>query len=112
MNLVSNPLTFIMEVNMNKLVQINAALPEIPDARSKQGISLPFHGILALVLLGLTARTIYMTHIVEWATLYWDELKEPLGFDTVKPPDATTLSRTLAKIPLSDLQKAPDLFVF
>jgi hypothetical protein len=91
---------------MNKIIQIKEALQEIPDARSKQGISHPFHGILALVLLGLTARQIYMTHIVEWAKIYWDELKEPLGFDSVKPPDATTLSRTFAKIPLSDLQKA------
>jgi len=40
-----------------------------------------------------------MTHIVEWAKIYWDELKTPLGFDTEKPPDATTLSRTLAKFP-------------
>jgi len=91
---------------MTKILQIKEALHEIPDARSKQGISHPFHGILALVLLGLIARQIYMTHIVEWAKIHWDELREPLGFKSVKPPDATTLSRTLAKIPLSDLQKA------
>jgi len=96
-----------MEVNiMNKVLQIKEALHAIPDARSKQGISHPFHGILALVLLGLIARQIYMSHIVEWAKIYWNELKEPLGFDSEKPPNATTLSRTLAKIPLGDLQKA------
>ena len=51
------------------------ALQNIPDPRSKQGVSHPFHGILALVILGLTARQIYMTHIVEWAKHYWHELK-------------------------------------
>ena len=76
---------------MNKILQIKEALHEIPDARSKQGISHPFHGILALVLLGLIARQIYISHIVEWAKIYWDELKEPLGFKSAKPPDATTL---------------------
>jgi hypothetical protein len=37
-----------------------------------------------------------MTHVVEWAKHYWQELKEPLGFDSEQPPDATTISRTLA----------------
>jgi len=82
------------------------ALQNIPDPRSKQGVSHPFHGILALVILGLTARQIYMTHIVEWAKHYWHELKEPLGFKSEQPPDATTLSRTLAKISLKEFQQA------
>ena len=76
---------------MNKVLQIKEALHEIPDARSKQGISHPFHGILA--------RQIYLSHIVEWAKIYGNELKKPLGFKSVKPPDASTLSRTLAKNP-------------
>jgi hypothetical protein len=91
---------------MDKVIQLKQALQSIPDPRSKQGVSHPFHGILALVLLGLIARQIYMTHIVEWATIYWDELKEPLGFESNQPPNATTFSRTLAKMPLSDLQQA------
>jgi hypothetical protein len=47
-----------------------------------------------------------MTHIVEWAKHYWQELKEPLGFDSEQPPDATTLSRTLARVSLKDFQQA------
>jgi len=47
-----------------------------------------------------------MTPIVEWAKHYWHELKEPLGFDSEQPSDATTLSRTLARVSLKDFQKA------
>jgi hypothetical protein len=91
---------------MDKVIQIKQALQAIPDPRSKQGVSHSFHGILALVLLGLLARQISMTHIAEWAKLHWNEIKEPFGFENDQPPNATTLSRTLAKIPLDDLQKA------
>jgi len=82
------------------------AIQSIPDPRSKQGVSHPFAGLLALVLLGLTARQIYMSHIVEWAKLHWQELKEPLGFDSEKPPSDTTISRALAKLKLKDFQQA------
>jgi hypothetical protein len=88
------------------ILTLKEALHQIPDPRSKQGVSHPFHGILALVILGLTARQIYMTHIVEWARNYWSELKGPLGFKSEQPPDATTLSRTLARITLGDFQQA------
>jgi len=92
---------------MTSLIQsLKDTLQRIPDPRSKQGVSHPFTGIVALVILGLTARQIYMTHIVEWAKHYWHELKEPLGFDSEQPPDATTLSRTLARVSLKDFQKA------
>ena len=78
-------------------LQFKDALQNIPAPRSKQGVSHPFHGILALVILGLTAQQISMTHIVEWAKNYWQELKELLGFKSEQPPDAATLSRSLAK---------------
>jgi hypothetical protein len=92
---------------MNSLVtSLKDALTHIPDPRSKQGVSHSFTGILALVILGLTARQIYMTHIVEWAKIYWDQLKTPLGFKSDQPPNATTLSRTLARISLRDFQQA------
>jgi hypothetical protein len=43
-----------MEVNVNvPILQLKDALQNIPDPRSKQGVSHPFHGILALVILGL-----------------------------------------------------------
>jgi hypothetical protein len=92
---------------MNSLVfSLKDALDHIPDPRSKQGVSHPFTGILALTILGLSARQIYMTHIVEWARNYWTELKTPLGFKSEQPPNATTLSRTLARISLQDFQQA------
>jgi hypothetical protein len=92
---------------MNTLVpSLPDALQHIPDPRSNQGVSHPFTGILALVILGLTARQIYMTHIVEWAKIYWHPLKTPLGFKSDQPPDATTLSRTLARVSLRDFPQA------
>jgi hypothetical protein len=87
-----------------------AVIQSIPDPRSKQGVSHPFAGLLALVLLGLTARKIYMSHIVEWAQYHWKELKAPLGFDTEKPPSDTTISRALAKLSLKDFQQALTTF--
>jgi len=68
------------------LSQLKDTLEQIPDPRSKQGVSHPFAGILALVLLGKIARKIYMSHIADWAEQHWHELKTPLGFDTDKPP--------------------------
>jgi len=50
---------------MDTLLPIKTALQEIADPRSKQGISHSFTGMLALVLLGLTARQISIAHIVE-----------------------------------------------
>ena len=90
--------------------QIAETLKSIPDPRSKQGISHPFSGLLALVLLGLTARHPYITHITEWASHHWNTLKTPLGFKSPKPPDATTISRALAKLSLADFQEAMSAF--
>jgi hypothetical protein len=99
------------EVNMNSPIsRLKDSLRPIPDPRSKQGISHPFAGILTLVLLGKIARQLYMTHIVEWAKHHWDDLKTPLGFKSDQPPDATTLSRTLAKLSLCDFRQALTTF--
>jgi hypothetical protein len=99
-----------MSANTTSLHALAAVIKSIPDPRSKQGISHPFAGLLILVLLGLTARKIYMSHIVEWAKYHWKELKKPLGFDSEKPPSDTTISRALAKLPLKDFQKAMTTF--
>jgi hypothetical protein len=92
------------------LQALATVIQSIPDPRSKQGVSHPFAGLLALVLLGLTARKIYISHIVEWAKYHWKELKEPLGFHSEKPPSDTTISRTLAKLTLKDFQQALTTF--
>jgi hypothetical protein len=88
------------------LSALATSIKSVPDPRSKQGVSHPFTGLLALVLIGLTARQIYMSHIVEWAQHHWQELKTPLGFESEKPPSATTISRSLAKLSLKDFQQA------
>ena len=99
-----------MSATATSLHALAVAIQSVPDPRSKQGVSHPFAGLLALVLLGLTARKIYMSHIVEWAKYHWEELKEPLGFDSEKPPSDTTISRALAKLSLKDFQKAMTTF--
>ena len=93
-------------MSLHSLSALAATLKSIPDPRSRQGLSHPFAGLLALVLLGLTARHISMSHIVEWAKHHWQELKTPLGFKSSQPPSATTLSRSLAKLSLKDFQQA------
>ncbi|MDR0869789.1 MAG: hypothetical protein LBN39_03270, partial [Planctomycetaceae bacterium] len=62
-------------------------------------------GILALVLLGLLARQAYIAHIVRWAAIYWTQLKEPLGLKSDAPPNETTISRALAKLPLEHFRQ-------
>jgi len=38
------------------LSALSAAVASLPDPRSKQGVSHPYHGMLILVLLGLIAQ--------------------------------------------------------
>ena len=52
------------------------------------------------------ARIREMEVLVRWATVHWDSLREPLGFDRDKPPCATKISRTLAKCRVEDFQAA------
>ena len=49
-----------------------------------------------------------MEVLVRWATVHWDSLREPLGFDRDQPLCATTISRTLAKYSVDEFQKALD----
>jgi len=97
-------------MSTSTLSTLAAALKTLPDPRSKQGVSHPFTGLLALVLLGLAARQIYIAHIVEWAKHHWHELQTPLGFKSEQPPSATTISRTLARLSLRDFQQALTIF--
>ena len=97
-------------MSADSLSALATAIQSVPDPRSKQGVSHPFTGLLALVLLGLTARQIYISHIVEWAKHHWHELKTPFGFKSEKPPSATTISRAFAKLSLKDFQQAMTTF--
>lgn len=82
------------------------AFSQLDDPRCRRGVRHPFSGIVVLMLMGMLARIREMEVLVRWATVNWDQLKEPLGFDRDEPPCATTLSRTLAKCKVADFQAA------
>jgi hypothetical protein len=88
------------------LCALAAAIDSLPDPRSKQGVSHPYHGMIALVLLGLLAEMPYIAEMRRWAKKHWHDLKEPLKFKRKKPPVETTFFRALAKTTVADLQKA------
>lgn len=81
-------------------------LGNLEDPRAARGVRHPFAGIVLLMLLGMLARMREMEVVVRWATAHWGLLKEPLGFSRDAPPCATTISRTLAKCRVADLQAA------
>ncbi|MFT5301341.1 MAG: hypothetical protein ACI814_002144 [Mariniblastus sp.] len=56
----------------------------------------------------MLARIREMEVLVSWATVHWDWLREPLGFDRDQPPCATTIRRTLAKCSADEFQAALD----
>lgn len=82
------------------------AFSRLDDPRSCRGVRHPFAGMVVLMLLGMLARIREMEVLVRWATVHWDQLKEPLGFDRDDPPCATTISRTLAKCRVGEFQAA------
>jgi len=82
------------------------AFSQLEDPRSPRGIRHPFAGIVVLMLLGMLARIREMEVLIRWATIHWDQLRGPLGFERDKPPSATTISRTLAQCQVGDFQAA------
>jgi hypothetical protein len=56
------------------------AVASLPDPRSKQGVSHPYHGMLVLILLGLIAQISYVSRIRRWAKKHWHTLREPFHF--------------------------------
>jgi hypothetical protein len=82
------------------------AFRRLKDPRAARGVRHPFAGMVVLTLLGMLARIREMEVLVRWATVHWDRLREPLGFDRAEPPCATTISRTLAKCRVAEFQAA------
>lgn len=78
----------------------------LEDPRCRRGVRHPFAGIVVLMLLGMLARIREMEVLVRWATVHWDQLQGPLGFDRDEPPCATTISRTLAQCRVATFQEA------
>jgi hypothetical protein len=87
------------------LATLSDVFAQVPDPRNPN-TPIPLSGVLALLFLGLLARLPYFTPIERWASHHWRQLKNPLGFKGKKPPVATTFSRILARISLSDMQNA------
>jgi hypothetical protein len=88
------------------LPSLMAELSQVADPRQRRGVRHPFSGILGLVLLGLVCRISDFAALQRFAARHWPLLRWALGFRRGKPPHATTLSRTLAKFSLEELQAA------
>lgn len=82
------------------------AFSRLADPRCRRGVRHPFAGMVVLMLLGMLARIREMEVLVRWATVHWDQLQVPLGFDRDEPPCATTISRTLAQCRVGEFQAA------
>jgi hypothetical protein len=82
------------------------AFSRLDDPRCRRGVRHPFAGMVVLMLLGMLARIREMEVLVRWATVHWDQLQGPLGFDRDEPPCATTISRALAKCRVGEFQAA------
>lgn len=88
------------------LSSLVACLSQVSDPRQPRGVRHPFSAILVLMVLGLVCRVTDFTSLQRWATGHWHLIGRPLGFTRRRPPHATTLSRTLAKFSLEELQQA------
>jgi len=88
------------------LPSLMAALSQVSDPRQPRGVRHPFSAILGLTLLGLVCRVSDFASLHRWAKAHWHLIRKPLGFTRRRPPHPTTLSRTLAKFSLEELQAA------
>lgn len=88
------------------LPSLLAALSQVSDPRQPRGVRHPFSAILGLMLLGLVCRVSDFAGLQRWAQAHWHLIGKPLGFTRRRPPHATTLSRTLARFSLEELQAA------
>lgn len=91
---------------LNVLPSLLACLSEVSDPRQPRGVRHPFSAILGLMLLGLVCRKTDFASLQRWAAGHWHLIGRPLGFTRRRPPHATTISRTLAKFSLEELQGA------
>lgn len=88
------------------LPSLMAFLSQVSDPRQPRGVRHPFSAILGLALLGLVCRVNDFAGLHRWAAAHWHLIRRPLGFTRRRPPHPTTLSRTLAKFSLEELQDA------
>jgi hypothetical protein len=83
-------------------------LKNVPDPRSKQGVSQPFQTVLAIVFLGLLANLSTLAEIERWADIHMTQLKQFLALGKRKGkervPSDSTMTRVLRKLSLHHLQ--------
>jgi hypothetical protein len=89
-----------------QLAKLADVFKKIKDPRAKRGVRHDFHGMVALIFLGLLARMPYIAHVQRWAKRHWKTLQQPLGFKRTKPPVDTTFSRNLANVSVAEFQAA------
>ncbi len=80
------------------------AFDQIADPRKPRGVRHPFASMLALMFLGLLCRQTDFASLQRWANDHWRVLKYPLGFTRGKPPNATTISRAMARFSLEQFR--------
>jgi hypothetical protein len=86
-------------------------LAQVPDPRSKRGVSHPFPTILAITFLGLLAHVTTPSGLARWAKLHFKQLQTFLHFGKPRngkasAPADNTYTRVLRKLSLDDLQQA------
>ena len=91
-------------MSASRLHTLAETVASLPDPRSKQGVSHPYHGMLVIVILGILAGMPYVAKIRRWAKRHWNDLRTILEFKREKPPVETTFFRALGKTTLADLQ--------
>jgi hypothetical protein len=85
---------------------LTEAFAQVPDPRDPRGVRFPIQVLVTLVFLGMLARWREMAVLVRWAEANWEELAPALGSDREHPPNATTISRALARCSLADFWPA------
>src|SRR3954452_16076412 len=80
------------------------AFSQIDDPRKPRGVRHPYSSLLALAFLGLLCRQTDLASIQRGGKDHWRSLKQALGFTPNEPPDATTISRALARFSLEQFR--------
>lgn len=93
----------MMAATVQSLAEV---LAQVPDPRDPRGVRHPIQVLVTLVFLGMLARIREMAVLVRWAEAHWSELRPALGSERDGPPDATTISRGLARCSLHDFWQA------
>jgi hypothetical protein len=81
----------------SSLAHLATVFARVPDPRDPRGVRHPIPVVVSLVFLGMLARIREMVVLQRWAQVHWELLGPALGSDRNAPPNATTISRVLAR---------------